>query len=170
MELHSYVCRALHNGLWIPGVLRYGQHQCQISLSGRVFRYERYEVLENVDNGARLSWVHWDRFNGLTLGAVAGGDMDTMYVARRHVTADGEDGGKTAIGMRHLVGKLDTKEGMGRITVIKQVRMNDMRSRYTFAHAPALPQAITSPYATFTGFGALSQRIYRITHIASPTT
>lgn len=119
-ELAAYVCRARHNGLWIPGVLRSGQQQCKISLLGRVFPYERYEVLENVDNGARLSWVRWDRFNGLPAGAVAGGET---YVARRHIEADGKDDNNNAIRMKHFVGKLDMNEGMGRITVIVMVSM-----------------------------------------------
>nr|CAD7205185.1 unnamed protein product [Timema douglasi] len=120
VKVPVYVCRARHNGVWISGQLRSDQRFCSISLLGVASTSNRYEVLENVDEGARLQWVPWDRFSRIPTGAVAGGET---YVARR-VVEDGEESNKDAgpgvLGFTHHLGKLDPKDGLGRITIINQ--------------------------------------------------
>lgn len=106
-----HVCRARHNGVWVPGQLRTGAAECQVSLE-RVTGHRHYEVLENTEMGARLSWVKWSRHSPrLEVGAVAGGDS---YVARRR--RDVPEG--TVLGPRHLVGRYDPHVGIGRVIVI----------------------------------------------------
>ena len=65
-----------------------------------------------------MSWVFWDRFNMPTFGAVSGGEA---YVARRKVKDMSSEKGERSVGMNHLMGKLDVKEGFGHIFVINQV-------------------------------------------------
>ena len=36
-----YVCRARHNGFYLPGQLRYNKKTCDVSLHGRVFSYNK---------------------------------------------------------------------------------------------------------------------------------
>lgn len=69
--------------------------------------------LENVDKGARLSWVQWGRHSPvLPKGAVAGGES---YVARRRVDMNS----LPTLGLRHHVGHFDPREGLGRVLVIE---------------------------------------------------
>lgn len=111
-ERNVYICRASHSGIWIPGQLRIGRQACLISLHDNVHAYEKYEVLENTEGGARLAWVRWDKFNDVPVGAVAG---DT-FVARKLVKKDGD---KT-LGLKHLIGKLDDSNSFGKLSVITE--------------------------------------------------
>lgn len=73
------------------------------------------KILENVDMGARLSWVQWGRHSPvLPKGAVAGGES---YVARRRVDTNSFP----TLGLRHHVGHFDPNEGMGRVLVIESI-------------------------------------------------
>lgn len=118
-----FVCRARHNGAWVPGRLGANSKACHVSLLGHVFAYDRYEVLQNEEGGARLNWVHWDRYNIVPEGAVGGGDSSLYYVARRATTVPG-----ISKRSHYVVGKLDTTEGMGRISVAERPQDGDESS------------------------------------------
>ncbi|XP_054281996.1 protein unzipped-like isoform X4 [Macrosteles quadrilineatus] len=128
-ERAVHVCRARINGLWVPGRLPLNATECQVSLLGRVFSYPQYEVLENMETGARLSWVQWGRYNPLLpKGAVAGGEQ--VYVARRKVNMIGARDEAKVLGPRHHVGKFDPKEGIGRVIVIEGVGKDAVEKDY----------------------------------------
>jgi hypothetical protein len=76
-------------------------------------------VLDNVDNGARLSWIFWDRFHLLQYGSVSGGEA---YVARREKKGASDEKTGRNLGLNHLIGKLDVNEGFGYMFVINEVR------------------------------------------------
>ena len=126
-KLPVVVCRANHNGMWVSGELRLEDKTCTVSFLGTKKRYERYQVLQNVDDGARLSWFRWNKFHVVPAGAVACGDGVETFVARRRVgsneasnTADATniDG---MLGFTHHVGKLDPKDGLGKISIVNEV-------------------------------------------------
>lgn len=97
-----YVCRASHNGLWIPGQLVFGKSVCQVSSFGVVMTFAKYEVLENTAESARLSWVKFSKFDKVPTGAVYGGE--DAFIARRII--DSKDGKDSFLGRRHYVGKI----------------------------------------------------------------
>lgn len=121
-----YVCRARHEGAWIPGQLIPQNKACLVSLLKGLIEYPRYEVLQNVDNGAKLSWSKWDKFHGFPKGAVAGGS--NFFVARRKVE-DPEDNSlaghlqelKLSHAFTHFVGKFNPDDGLGKVSVITEV-------------------------------------------------
>jgi len=77
------LCRARHNGIMLAGALIDGK--CFVSLAKEVKGYDRYDVLRNVQNAARLQWRQWDQFNGRPYGAVSAADDGKIYIARRQV-------------------------------------------------------------------------------------
>jgi hypothetical protein len=122
------VCRANYNGMWVSGELRPEQKSCVVALLGAKKSYERYQVLQNVDNGARLDWVRWEKFDLVPTGAVACGDAVQTFVARHRVitneesnTADDTDD-YGAVGFTHHIGKLDAMSGPGKIGIVNKVR------------------------------------------------
>lgn len=118
LQRDVYVCRARHNGEWLAGVLRSGHPACHVALGNHVFRYNDYDVLDNEDKGARLSWERWDRFTGtMPVGAVAAGDN---YIARRKVEEPGD--GRGVLGFTHLLGQIEKRGFQGLINVVDQVR------------------------------------------------
>lgn len=74
-----YVCRVLHTTVWVAGSQRGDEKRCTVTIHGNVQSYEKYELLENVDNAGRVSWVYWDKFKLPPIGTVA---MEKMFVAR----------------------------------------------------------------------------------------
>lgn len=121
-ERALYVCRVYHGGIWVAGSQIEGQNRCTVTSLGNFYSYERYELLENVENSARLSWLPWDKFRKIPAGAVA---ADTMFVARHPVSAgDEEDDGKNdgvSPSYTHYIGTLDPKDKLGTITYVKAV-------------------------------------------------
>ncbi|XP_057327320.1 protein unzipped [Microplitis mediator] len=119
-ERALYVCRVYHGGIWVAGSQIEGQNRCTVTSLGNFYSYERYELLENVENSARLSWLPWDKFRKIPAGAVA---ADTMFVARHPVSAgDEEDDGKNdgvSPSYTHYIGTLDPKDKLGTITYVK---------------------------------------------------
>lgn len=122
-----YICRARHDAEWIPGQLLPENKACLVSLLNVVKSYKNYEVLQNVDNGSRLSWFDWDSFHTYPLGIVAGGE--NLFVARKKV-ASPEDNDvashiegalQSAKGYSHYLGKFNLKDGYGKITVTTEV-------------------------------------------------
>jgi hypothetical protein len=98
-----------------------------VSFLGVKKAYERYQVLQNVENGARLGWFRWNKFHVVPTGAVACGDGVDTFVARHRVASNEES--NTAddtnidgtLGFTHHIGKLDPKEGLGRIGIVNEV-------------------------------------------------
>jgi len=81
---HSVLlCRARHNGIVLAGAVVDGK--CLVSLAKEVKGYERYDVLRNVQNAARLQWRQWNQYNGRPFGAVSVADDGKIYIARRQV-------------------------------------------------------------------------------------
>lgn len=125
-----YICRARRDAEWIPGQLIRETKACYVSLLGAVSSYNNYEVLQNVDNGSKLSWFDWDHFHNYPMGIINGGV--NLFVARKKV-ATLEDNDiksydteslKSAKGYSHYVGKFNPKEGFGKISVVTEVIKN----------------------------------------------
>lgn len=89
---------------------------CRVSAQGEVKEYSKYEILENIEGSARLTWVRWDKFSPVVpAGAVLGGK--DLIIARRTFRENGESPGLT-----HFLGTLDKSEGFGKISIINQVK------------------------------------------------
>lgn len=130
------VCRASYNGIWVSGELRPELKSCVVSLLGAKKNYDRYQVLQNVDNGARLDWVQWNKFGLVPMGAVACENGVEMFVARHRVstneesnTADDTDDYGT-VGFTHHIGKLDPNAGLGKISIVNKVRSAEFEVSY----------------------------------------
>lgn len=119
-----YICRALHNGAWIPGGLHEDREdKCTVSFIGKVYEYERYEVLQNVDNAARLVWSDWQD-DEVPAGAVSCGA--DIYIAHRASPKFKLIDNNYPIGTSFLIGKVDVKEGLfGRISVINEDKQEE---------------------------------------------
>ncbi|XP_074113190.1 beta-pore-forming protein unzipped isoform X2 [Cotesia typhae] len=121
-ERAMFVCRVYHGGIWVAGSQIQGQNRCTVTLLGNFHSYERYELLENVENSARLSWIPWDKFHKIPTGAVA---ADTMFVARHVVSAEDDEEEEEAKNdsvspsYTHYIGTLDHKDKLGTITYVK---------------------------------------------------
>lgn len=113
------VCRASYDGMWVSGELRPEQKSCVVSFLGAKKHYERYQVLENVDGGARVVWVSWNKFSVVPTGAVACGDGAGTFVARHRVESNVAD--DVGDHLTHHIGKLDPKDGLGKISVVNKV-------------------------------------------------
>lgn len=101
--------------MWVAGGQTKGQKHCAVSLLGNVHKHERYELLENVDNAARISWEFWDKYHTPQAGTVSTGKV---FVAR-HIVPD--DDSRNATRHSHYVGFLNN-EGLGSINYVKDVR------------------------------------------------
>nr|KAF7429956.1 hypothetical protein H0235_006354 [Vespula pensylvanica] len=110
-----HVCRALHNGVWVSGTQLGDEKRCTVSIHGNVRSYEKYDLLENVDNAARVSWRHWDIYTPLPVGAVA---TDKMYVARYEVSID-EANPSLPYTYTHYIGTMNMNDNFGTIFYVK---------------------------------------------------
>ncbi|XP_012530753.1 protein unzipped [Monomorium pharaonis] len=107
-----YVCRAMHSGVWVAGTQKEKERVCTVTIHGVVQQYTKYELLENVDSAARISWIHWDRFTQPHLGAVY---VDSMLVARHEVPKDKRNPRYT-----HYIGTLSSVESFGTIVYVNE--------------------------------------------------
>jgi hypothetical protein len=113
--------------MWVSGELRPEDKSCIVSFLGVKKSYERYQVLQNVDDGARLGWFSWSRYGVLPTGAVACGDGVETFVARHRGGSNEES--NTAydtnidgtLGYTYHIGKLDPKDGFGKISILNEV-------------------------------------------------
>lgn len=110
-----FICRAFHNGIPVTGGLIEGEKRCLVSLSGTVHPYDRYDLLENVENSARLVWVFWDKFHPEPVGTIA--TDRTLYIARHNETVKNYQN-EFDKRVTHI-GRLDSKEGLGKIIYVK---------------------------------------------------
>ncbi|KZC11917.1 PREDICTED: protein unzipped [Dufourea novaeangliae] len=111
-----YVCRVLHTTVWVAGSQKGDQKRCTVTIHGTVQSYEKYELLENVDNAARVNWEHWDKYKPTPIGAVA---TENMFVARHaaatHNDKDAPDG---AARYTHYIGTLNSNDNLGSISYV----------------------------------------------------
>lgn len=111
-----HVCRALHNGvMWVSGTQLGDDKRCTVSIHGNVRSYEKYDLLENVDNAARISWRHWNTYTQLPVGTVA---TDKMYVARHEVSPDETDP-NLPFTYTHYIGTMNMIDNFGTIFYVK---------------------------------------------------
>lgn len=69
----------MHSGVWVAGTQKDKDTTCTVTLHGMVRPFEKYELLENVDAAARISWLQWDKYTQLHLG--------TVYVEKNELIA-----------------------------------------------------------------------------------
>jgi hypothetical protein len=113
--------------MWVSGELRPEDKSCIVSFLGVKKSYEKYQVLQNVDDGARLGWINWNKYHVVPTGAVACGDGVETFVARHRGgsneesnTADDTNIDGT-LGFTYHIGKLDPKDGFGKISIVNEV-------------------------------------------------
>lgn len=113
----AFVCRLKNDGMWLLGQARTTGKDlgiCVAVMHEQISRRESFEILENVENGGRLSWARWDKYSRIPPGTVTG---DTKsYIARRSSASSKE--------YSHQLGKLDP-DGLGHITVISDNEAED---------------------------------------------
>ncbi|XP_011876002.1 PREDICTED: protein unzipped [Vollenhovia emeryi] len=107
-----YVCRAMHNGVWVAGTQKEKERVCTVTIHGVVQSYEKYELLENIDGAARIAWVHWNKYMQPHLGAVY---VDSMLVARYEVPKD-----RRKPRYSHYIGTLNSGENFGTIVYVNE--------------------------------------------------
>ncbi len=123
-EKKIYVCRTRLNGNWLPGALHEGTRICIASLMVRVHQQSQYEVLQNVDQAARIVWKEWEWSVDTPDGAVLAGDLSsaTYYVAHAPSPSLRIYSENLAVGMAYLMGKVDPSEGVfGKLSVVDEV-------------------------------------------------
>lgn len=114
--------------MWEPGTLLNKSRLCQVSNIEKVYTTEQYEVLQNVEQAARLVWKAWDRNTEIALKAVS---ADHYYVAHTHSPNLKIYSEKLAVGQTHWIGKIDPKYGLiGRMSVINEVSGSDKSTRF----------------------------------------
>ena len=119
-ERPIYVCRANYDGIWVSGELRTEQKGCVVSLQGIRRKYDHYQVLENVENGARLSWVRWNKMNVvIPMGTVSCAQAETFVARHRVEESNGADEDLPEV--NYHIGRLDTKDGFGKISIVNRV-------------------------------------------------
>jgi len=77
----SVICKAKYHGTQLLGTASNGN--CKVGFTSRLYSVYRYSVLTNSLGSARLSWVSFNKYGSVPLGAVAGvDDGDLVFVAR----------------------------------------------------------------------------------------
>lgn len=102
-----YICRLRVEGVWVSGGAMNGE--CIASAHGQTHRSKIYEILENTEGGARLSWVKWDKYERIDPGTVFGDGEN--YIARRGAGSDIYS---------HLIGRLEPYNGLGKVIVVQE--------------------------------------------------
>lgn len=107
----AYVCRLQNEGVWLYGQVRTSgkdSGMCVASQHGSIYKKVIFHILENVDDGGRISWVKWDKFKQIPSGTVT--SDDNTYVARRATKHSNDN-------YSHELGKYE-HVGFGKIFVI----------------------------------------------------
>ncbi|XP_076626660.1 beta-pore-forming protein unzipped [Colletes latitarsis] len=110
-----YVCRVLHTTVWVAGSQKGDEKRCTVTIHGSVQSYDKYELLENVDNAARVNWEHWDKYKPTPIGAVA---TEKMFVARHAVHNNKEDSDASPR-YTHYIGTLNSNDNLGTISYVR---------------------------------------------------
>lgn len=114
----AFVCRLKNEGMWLLGQVRTtGKNAgiCVGSMHRQLYPKSEFDILENVDDGGRLSWVRWDKYSSVPAGTVTGDSMS--YIARRSSP-------NSADGYSYQLGKLDPI-GLGHLSVITDDGVQD---------------------------------------------
>lgn len=101
-----YVCRAMHSSVWVTGMQRRKEKRCTVTIHGIVQSYENYELLGNVDNAARITWVSWNKYTQPPVGAVF---VNKMLVARYEIPEEEKSH------YTHYIGTLSSIDNFGNI-------------------------------------------------------
>ena len=109
-----YVCRVLHTTVWVAGTQKGDEQRCTVTIHGSVQSYDKYELLENVDNAARVNWQHWDKYKPTPIGAVA---TENMFIARHAASSDKSSPGATPR-YTYYIGTLNS-DNLGSISYVK---------------------------------------------------
>ncbi|XP_003704004.1 beta-pore-forming protein unzipped [Megachile rotundata] len=112
-----YVCRVLHTTVWVAGSQRGDERRCTVTIHGSVQSYEAYELLENMDNAARVNWEHWDKYKSTPIGAVA--TSEKMFVARHAVHNGKDETHDKTTRFTHYIGTLSSSDNLGTISYVK---------------------------------------------------
>lgn len=118
-----YVCRAIHSSVWVAGMLTHKEKRCTVTIHGIVKSYENYELLENVDNAARITWVSWNKYTQPPVGAVF---VNKMLLARYEIPA--EDKSRYT----HYIGTLSSSDNFGNIIYANEVSGDGSPASYFF--------------------------------------
>lgn len=102
----AVICRLRVEGIWVSGGVI--NNTCIASSHGQTQRNSKFEVLENQEGGARLSWVKWDKYILIPPGAVTGDDVN--YIARRKAPETST--------FTYYLGRLEP-HGLGKLTIIQ---------------------------------------------------
>lgn len=119
-EGKAFFCRINNQGMWLLGQVKTtgkDANTCVAFMHDQIYRKTVFDILENGDNGAKLSWMRWDKFHAPPSGTVSlvlSGD-NYNYVARKAIP-DSKDG------YSHQLGRLDP-DGLGKLTVINDNRV-----------------------------------------------
>lgn len=123
-----FVCRSLHEGVWITGVQLQGDDECLLSLHNVIKSYQRYDLLENVNNAGKVSWAPWSTYKNVPVGTATTG-TSSMYVARYDLRKHNEQHSRRRPHYTHRIGVLNSLEGMGMIfyamNVSRQLNFTD---------------------------------------------
>lgn len=111
-----YVCRVLHNTVWVAGSQKGDEKKCTVTIHGSVKSYDKYELLENIRSAARVNWEHWDKYKSTPIGAVA---TEKMYVARHGVRNNDKDNGHDKPRYTHYIGTLNSHDNLGSISYVR---------------------------------------------------
>lgn len=113
-----YVCRAMHSSsVWIAGMQKDKERSCIAALHGSVQQYDKYELLENLDKAARITWVRWSKFSQSSVGAVF---VDKMLVARYEANSDDKRDSTKTPKYTHYIGTLNSNN-FGTISYVNEV-------------------------------------------------
>ncbi|XP_014205059.1 protein unzipped [Copidosoma floridanum] len=104
-----FICRAKHNDLWVAGSQKMGEKNCTVTYLGSVGSYKHYQLLENVEGAARISWNKWSKYASPPSGAVA---SDKLYVARHEASQ--------STSQTHYIGTLDSQDMPSSIQYAKE--------------------------------------------------
>lgn len=111
-----YVCRAKINSVWVSGQLRPTKNVCVVSLYGKVIDYKEFDVLISIEDSAKLSWVHKDKYTLIPQGAVTNGEnVLRSFVARRTANSHDKEGS-----LSHYIGKFTPSDNLGMFYVVNQ--------------------------------------------------
>lgn len=111
------MCRVLHTTVWVAGSQKGDEKRCTVTIHGNVQSYDKYELLENVNNAGRVNWEHWDKYKPTPIGAVA---TEKMFVAR-HAVRNDKDAPDGAARYTHYIGTLNSHETLGSISYVRDV-------------------------------------------------
>ncbi|EFN86325.1 protein unzipped isoform X2 [Harpegnathos saltator] len=115
-----YVCRAMHSSsVWLAGTQKDKEKRCTVTLHGSVQSYDKYELLENVDGAARITWVRWTKFFQPLLGAVY---VDKKMLVARYEADNSDKRDTTKSRYTHYIGTLNSNDNFGSIIYANENR------------------------------------------------